>query len=105
MAVRLSWFARRHPHWVCTFVTPKPETVAAVNEWLSANGLKATVLSTYGDWIALETTVDRASELFDTEFPLLCTMEAGRGPFVLWHIQSRRCSRTTLNSSTLQSRV
>ncbi|KAI9451983.1 subtilisin-like protein [Lactarius psammicola] len=32
---------------VGAFVTPKPETVTAVNEWLSANGLKATVLSPY----------------------------------------------------------
>ncbi|KAI9436209.1 family S53 protease [Lactarius indigo] len=53
---------------VGTFVTPKPETVTAVNEWLSANGLNATVLSPYGDRIALETTVDRASELLDAKF-------------------------------------
>ncbi|KAI9453401.1 hypothetical protein BJY52DRAFT_1225626 [Lactarius psammicola] len=36
---------------VGTFVTPKPETTTAVNEWLSANGLKAKVLLSFGDWI------------------------------------------------------
>ncbi|KAN0131795.1 hypothetical protein V8E53_010323 [Lactarius tabidus] len=39
------------------FVTPKPETVTPVNEWLSANGLNATVLSPFGDWMGFETTV------------------------------------------------
>ncbi|KAH9049037.1 family S53 protease [Lactarius hengduanensis] len=53
---------------VGTFVTPKHETVTAVKEWLSANGLRATVFSPYGDWIYFDTTVSRASELFDAEF-------------------------------------
>jgi tripeptidyl-peptidase-1 len=49
-------------------VTPKPETITAVNGWLSANGLNATVLSPFGDWIGFETTVSQAKELFDAEF-------------------------------------
>ncbi|KAN0142014.1 family S53 protease [Lactarius tabidus] len=53
---------------VGTFVTPKPETITAVNGWLSANGLNATVLSPFGDWIGFETTVSQAKELFDAEF-------------------------------------
>ncbi|KAH9032915.1 family S53 protease [Lactarius pseudohatsudake] len=53
---------------VGTFVTPKHETVTAVKEWLSANGLRATVFSPYGDWIYFDTTVSRANELFDAEF-------------------------------------
>lgn len=53
---------------VGTFVTPKPETVTAVNEWLTTNGLNATVLSPFGDWLGFETTVSQAKELFDAEF-------------------------------------
>ncbi|SRR6266702_1534411 len=49
-------------------MTPEPETVTAVNKWLSANGLKATVLSPFGDWIGFETTASHAIELFDAEF-------------------------------------
>ncbi|KAH9059257.1 subtilisin-like protein [Lactarius vividus] len=53
---------------VGTFVTPKPETVTAVNEWLATNGLNATVLSPFGDWIGFETTVSHANVLFDADF-------------------------------------
>ncbi len=49
-------------------MTPKPETVTVVNEWLGGNGLNATVLSPFGDWIGFETTVSHANELFDAEF-------------------------------------
>ncbi|KAF8260544.1 peptidase S8/S53 domain-containing protein [Lactarius quietus] len=44
----------------CTFVAPKSETVTAVNEWMSGNGLNATVLSPFGDWMG--------KRLFDAEF-------------------------------------
>jgi tripeptidyl-peptidase-1 len=68
-AVRSSQIAaRRRARQVGTFVTPKPETVTVVNEWLSANGLNATVLSPFGNWIGFETTVSQAEELFDAEF-------------------------------------
>ncbi|KAH9173055.1 family S53 protease [Lactarius sanguifluus] len=63
------WLSKEEEHaaQVGTFVIPKPETVTAVKEWLSANGLKATVFSPFGDWICFDTTVSRASELFDAE--------------------------------------
>ncbi|KAH8992221.1 subtilisin-like protein [Lactarius akahatsu] len=53
---------------VGTFVTPKRETATAVNEWLATNGLNATVLSPFGDWIGFETTVSHANVLFDADF-------------------------------------
>jgi tripeptidyl-peptidase-1 len=62
------WIARRHKHQVGSFVRPKPETVTAVNEWLSDNGLNATVLSPHRDWIGFKTTVSHANVLFDAEF-------------------------------------
>ncbi|KAI0294289.1 family S53 protease [Multifurca ochricompacta] len=53
---------------VGAFVTPKPETVAAVNAWLSENGLNGTSLSPFNDWIGIQTTVGQANELFATQF-------------------------------------
>ncbi|KAI0046370.1 family S53 protease [Auriscalpium vulgare] len=50
------------------YVEPKPETIAIVNEWLSANGLTAKTLSPAGDWLGFQTTVSHANELFDTRF-------------------------------------
>ena len=50
------------------FVVPKPETITAVNAWLSANDLTATALSPAGDWLGFHTTVSHANELFDTQF-------------------------------------
>ncbi|KAI0046849.1 family S53 protease [Auriscalpium vulgare] len=50
------------------FVVPKPETITAVNAWLSTNDLTATALSPAGDWLGFQTTVSHANELFDTQF-------------------------------------
>ena len=49
-------------------MTPKHETLTAVNEWLAHNGLKAKVSSPFEDWMDFETTVSHATELFDAEF-------------------------------------
>lgn len=53
---------------VGAFVAPKPDTVSSVNGWLADNGLSATVLSPFGDWIGFETTVSHANVLFDADF-------------------------------------
>ncbi|KAI0066334.1 subtilisin-like protein [Artomyces pyxidatus] len=50
------------------YVTPKPETIAAVNAWLSENGLTAKTLSPAGDWLGFQTTVAQANRLFDADF-------------------------------------
>ncbi|KAI0261739.1 subtilisin-like protein [Gloeopeniophorella convolvens] len=50
------------------FITPKPETMAAVNHWLASNGLNATIRSPYGDWLGIQTTVSNANELFRASF-------------------------------------
>ncbi|KAI0054575.1 hypothetical protein BV25DRAFT_1816888 [Artomyces pyxidatus] len=50
------------------YVAPKPETIAAVNAWLSENGLAAKTLSPTGDWLGFQTTVAQANELFDADF-------------------------------------
>ncbi|KAI0261746.1 subtilisin-like protein [Gloeopeniophorella convolvens] len=62
---------------VGAYVTPKTETVAAVNAWLSENGLNGTTVSPYGDWIAIQTTVGQANELFATQFSEFTYEETG----------------------------
>ncbi|KAI0054617.1 family S53 protease [Artomyces pyxidatus] len=52
------------------YVAPKPETVAAVNAWLSENGLAAKTLSPPGDWLGFQTTVAQAKELFGADFSM-----------------------------------
>ncbi|KAH8978047.1 subtilisin-like protein [Lactarius hatsudake] len=64
---------------VGAFVTPKRETVTAVKEWLAANGLNATVLSPFGDWIGFETTVSNANLLFDADFSTFVHDGSGKG--------------------------
>ena len=49
-------------------MTPRPETITAVNQWLSENGLTATKLTTAGNWLSVDVSVGKANELLDTEF-------------------------------------
>ncbi|KAJ3488113.1 hypothetical protein NLI96_g3093 [Meripilus lineatus] len=50
------------------FVAPKPETVTAVNEWLSEHGITAQPLSPTGDWIQFTATVSQVNQMLDAEF-------------------------------------
>ncbi|THH32196.1 hypothetical protein EUX98_g1969 [Antrodiella citrinella] len=59
------------------FVAPKAETVTAVNQWLSENGLNSTKISPTGDWIAVEVPVSKASELLDASFATFTHVETG----------------------------
>ncbi|KAI0066344.1 subtilisin-like protein [Artomyces pyxidatus] len=62
---------------VNAFVSPKPETVAAVDAWLSENGLTAKTLSPSGDWLGFQTTVSEANELFGADFSTFTHDETG----------------------------
>ena len=53
---------------VNTFVTPKRETVEAVNKWLSENNVTATNITSAGNWLSIEVPVSKANELFDADF-------------------------------------
>ncbi|KAI0261766.1 subtilisin-like protein [Gloeopeniophorella convolvens] len=53
---------------VGSYVAPKPESASAVKQWLSDNGLEATVLSPFGDWLGVKTNVSHANDLFDADF-------------------------------------
>ncbi|KAI0648149.1 family S53 protease [Trametes meyenii] len=50
------------------FVAPKPESEAAVGEWLADNGIEAKRISPAGDWLAFSISVGKASELLAAEF-------------------------------------
>ncbi|KAI0795785.1 family S53 protease [Abortiporus biennis] len=59
------------------FVAPKPETVTAVNQWLSENGLTAKTISPAGDWLSFDVPVSQASELLDADFSVFKHLDTG----------------------------
>lgn len=50
------------------FMAPTPETLAAVNAWLSENGIAAKPASPAGDWIEFQLPVSKANDLFEADF-------------------------------------
>ncbi|KAI0043881.1 family S53 protease [Auriscalpium vulgare] len=62
---------------VHNFVAPTSETVNAVNAWLAKNGLTGTKMSPHSDWIGIQTTVEKANELFDAQFTTFTHDESG----------------------------
>ncbi|KAF8576677.1 family S53 protease-like protein [Ramaria rubella] len=61
-----------------TFVAPKPESVSAVNEWLSANGLTASTVSPAGDWLSVSIPVSKANDLLGTKFSSFTNQQTGK---------------------------
>lgn len=57
---------------------PAAESTSLVNEWLSTNGLNATVISPAGDWLAVSMPVSKASSLFDAEFSVFTHQQSGQ---------------------------
>ena len=60
------------------FVAPKAESVSAVNQWLSENGLSAAPLTSAGDWLTLEVPVSKANEVFDANFSVFTHSASGQ---------------------------
>ncbi|EIW61051.1 family S53 protease [Trametes versicolor FP-101664 SS1] len=58
-------------------VAPSAASVAAVNAWLTENGLTAQTISPAGDWLAFEVPVSQANELFDADFSVFTHDESG----------------------------
>lgn len=58
-------------------VAPSSETVSAINEWLSSNGLTSSKVSPSGDWIAVNTTVGKANELLGADFSTFTQLDSG----------------------------
>ncbi|OBZ77185.1 Tripeptidyl-peptidase sed3 [Grifola frondosa] len=59
------------------YVSPKADSLTAVNSWLSANDLNATKLSPAGDWLAIELPVSKANDLFNADFSLFTHESSG----------------------------
>ncbi|ETW78242.1 serine protease S53 [Heterobasidion irregulare TC 32-1] len=58
-------------------VAPTPETVAAVNEWLSSNGIESSKASPSGDWISAPMTVEQANKILDANFATFTQLDTG----------------------------
>ncbi|EIW56150.1 family S53 protease [Trametes versicolor FP-101664 SS1] len=63
---------------VAALVAPKPETVAAVNTWLSENGIQASKASFAGDWLKFSIPVSKANALLGTTFSVFNHTASGR---------------------------
>ncbi|KAI0657113.1 family S53 protease [Cubamyces menziesii] len=59
------------------YIAPKPESVDAVNAWLTENGISAKTISPAGDWMAFEVPVSKANELFDADFSVYTHEQTG----------------------------
>ncbi|KIJ26281.1 hypothetical protein M422DRAFT_38294 [Sphaerobolus stellatus SS14] len=60
------------------FVAPKPDTVAAINSFLSANGLTAQTISPAGDWLSVSMPVSKANDLFGAQFSVFTNQANGQ---------------------------
>ena len=60
------------------FVAPKSESVSAVNDWLSANGVKATTSSPAGDWLRMSVPVSKANDLLGAQFSVFTNQDTGK---------------------------
>lgn len=58
-------------------MSPKPETVVMVNEWLSENGIVAKQASPAGDWLTFNTTVSKINEMLDAQFSVFTHTTSG----------------------------
>ncbi|TFK49384.1 subtilisin-like protein [Heliocybe sulcata] len=60
------------------YVKPKQESVDAVNQWLSSEGISASTISPAGDWLQFSIPVSKANELFDADFSVFTHSESGK---------------------------
>ncbi|KAK7036252.1 family S53 protease-like protein [Favolaschia claudopus] len=51
-----------------TFIAPSSDTVNAFASFASANGLKTSTISPYGDWVSISLPVSKANELFGAKY-------------------------------------
>ncbi|TFY63839.1 hypothetical protein EVG20_g6158 [Dentipellis fragilis] len=63
---------------VNTFVAPSPDTVSAVNAWLSSHNLTSTTISPAGDWLRVQTTVEQANNLLDANYTTFTHQKTGK---------------------------
>ncbi|KAA1471816.1 family S53 protease [Dentipellis sp. KUC8613] len=66
---------------VNAFVAPSPDTVSAVNAWLSSHNLTSTTMSPAGDWLRVQTTVEQANNLLDANYTTFTHQKTGKKTF------------------------
>ncbi|PCH37959.1 family S53 protease [Wolfiporia cocos MD-104 SS10] len=59
------------------YAAPNPDSVAAVNAWLSENGLESTTLSPAGDWIGIQVPVSKANDMLNASFSVFTYPKTG----------------------------
>jgi tripeptidyl-peptidase I len=59
------------------FVAPSSATTAAVNEWLTSNGLTASSISPAGDMLAFSIPVSQANQLLAADFTVFTHQATG----------------------------
>ncbi|KZT28047.1 family S53 protease [Neolentinus lepideus HHB14362 ss-1] len=60
------------------YVKPTQESVDAVNQWLSSEGITANTISPAGDWLQFSVPVSKANEMFDADFSVFTHTESGQ---------------------------
>jgi tripeptidyl-peptidase I len=66
-----------HDFQVEAFVAPSSDTVSAVTEWLSANGLKASPVSPAGDIVSFSVPVSQANKMLNADFSVFTDQATG----------------------------
>ncbi|OSX64776.1 hypothetical protein POSPLADRAFT_1044231 [Postia placenta MAD-698-R-SB12] len=61
-----------------SYLTPTAESASAVNAWLSTNDLTASVISSAGDWLAVDVPVSKANELLGADYSVFTHVETGK---------------------------
>ncbi|KJA14174.1 hypothetical protein HYPSUDRAFT_80924 [Hypholoma sublateritium FD-334 SS-4] len=59
------------------FVTPAPESISLIQEWLVANDITAKTISPAGDWIQFSIPVSQANTLLEADFTIFNHDETG----------------------------
>ncbi len=59
------------------FVTPTPESISLIQEWLAANNITFKTISPAGDWIQFSVPVSQANTLLEADFTIFSHTETG----------------------------
>ncbi|EIN06456.1 family S53 protease [Punctularia strigosozonata HHB-11173 SS5] len=60
------------------FVRPTQDTVTAVSQWLSDNGISSRILTPAGDWIEFSVPASKANDMLDTQFTTYTHANSGQ---------------------------
>ncbi|KAH9913300.1 peptidase S8/S53 domain-containing protein [Fomitopsis serialis] len=64
------------------YTAAKPESVSAVNEWLSENGLNASSISPGEQWMAIQLPVSQANDLLGANFSVFTHEDTGTDAYL-----------------------